>query len=112
MSAVRAAASTTMWAKVMGSSGLAAAGTTYQWGTGDVRDSSAGLQSSLGLVSEGLGLCPCRMAGVEALISCKRIPALSPNPSPAQGVSHITLTPLATEERGAPRTLREDSRRK
>lgn len=63
MSAVRAAVSTTMWATVMGSSGPAAAGTTYQCGTRDRGDSSGGLQSCLGLVSTGLGFCPCRMAG-------------------------------------------------
>lgn len=61
MSAVRVAASTTMWATVMGSSEPAAAGSTCHWVTGDRGDSSPRLQSS--------GLCPCRMAGVGPLIS-------------------------------------------
>lgn len=112
MSAVRAVASTTMWATVMGSSGPAAAGTTYQCGTRDRGDSSGGLQSSVGLVSMGLGLCPCTMAGMGALSFANRTTTLNPTPSLAQGVSPLALMSLVTEEHRAPSALGEDSRRK
>lgn len=94
MSAVKVAASTTMWATVMGSSGPATADTTYQGGTGDREDSSAGLWSSLGLERTGLGLCPCRKAAVGPLIS--------PNISPAPALSLTPAWSLHLRPKGSP----------
>lgn len=110
MSAVRAAASTTMWANVMGSSGLAVAGTTYQWGTGDIGDSSTGLQSSLGLVRAWVYVHVGGWGGGFHLL--QEAYCSEPDSQPGPGCQPITLTSPATEERGAPRTLRKDSRRK